>query len=137
MRSKAVASCDHHRIFARKSLNNVGNFRWMCPRNLSSDGKSKNNGILAQHTEPAKVPLQQKIIELNEEKLGKLKERILSTQVLEAEKQSLESDAKKVKASDKAKIELGDDSAITEEIAKKGEEQRFYLFNPSSAYWVI
>lgn len=70
------------KIFINKKLGRNENWRWGCITRFSSDNsKTKKDSSEKILTES----VQQRIIELNEEKLGKLKERVLNVKPVDSE----------------------------------------------------
>ncbi|XP_011638830.1 zinc transporter 9 isoform X2 [Pogonomyrmex barbatus] len=70
-RYKAYTFLNSQKIFTNRKIGRHEDCRWTCiARFLSDDAKDKSDKKLAED-------VQQRIIELNEEKLGKLKERVL------------------------------------------------------------
>jgi len=103
------------KVFANNRVDRLGDCRWICATRFSSSNaksdKDKSDIKLAEN-------VQQRIIELNEEKLGKLKERVLDIEpVISDEKEEGKGQTAKliVKQSAESKESTKDDNA-----SKKG-----------------
>ena len=100
------------KVFANRKVSRHRDIKWICmTRFLSDDAKSKNKETKLVEE------VQQKIIELNEEKLGKLKERVLDIEPVISDNKKEGQTTKTVveKQSAESKESLKDDV-----ISKKG-----------------
>ncbi|XP_011868185.1 PREDICTED: zinc transporter 9 isoform X1 [Vollenhovia emeryi] len=109
-RYKVHAFSNSQKVFANRKTGRHGDCRWTCAARFSDDAKSNKDGSEVKLANEVK----QRIIELNEEKLGKLKERVLDIEpVISDEKEVGKGQAAKLveKKSAEFKEPLKDDAA--------------------------
>lgn len=120
-RCKVHAFSNSQKIFAKRAGRQDGDCRWTCATRFSSDD-AKSNGDKSEVKLAEEV--QQRIIELNEEKLGKLKERALNVEpVISNEKKEEKEQAAKLAEKQSAESkESKDDIALKKGRRKKARE---------------
>lgn len=123
-RYKLVTPRDSQKIYTKRKIDDIDNLRCALLATLraaSDDSKSRSDGSSEVKHEGGKAQLQQKVIELDREKFGMLKERMLNVEAPEPDKTKKETEGKRTKSSDKGKQETSPEIAKKDEtIAKKG-----------------
>lgn len=113
-RYKVHVFSNSQKIFANRKIDRHGDCRWICMTRFSSDAKSNKDKPEVKLVEE----VQQRIIELNEDKLGKLKERVLDVEpVVSDEKEKGKGQTKLV---EKQPGESKEQSLKDDVVSKKG-----------------
>ncbi|KAL0118981.1 hypothetical protein PUN28_009543 [Cardiocondyla obscurior] len=111
---KANAFLNSQKVFANRKVDRFGDCRWICTTKfLSDDGKSNKD-----KSEGKTEEVQQRIIELNEEKLGKLKERLLDIEPVAFDEKKEEKD-QVVKLGEKQSVEQKPKESLEDDVSKK------------------
>lgn len=114
------------RVLANKKMDMYEDCRWTCAKRFSSDSKPKKDKVEKKLNEES----QQRVIELNEEKLGKLKERVLNIEPISSTDEREDEKVEITKFTEKEPAESKEPSTKDDSISKKGNTSRVPISIP-------